>query len=134
MDRIVIDTNVFISSFFGGKPKKIIDVWKDGQFVLCLSAKIIEEYVLVLNRFLGKYDDEIEELLKIFSSGYNSIFVKNPKKLDIVKDDPDDNKFIECAVALKAKYIISGDVHLKSLGSYFDIKILSPAEFLDINN
>ncbi len=132
MDRIVVDTNVFISSFFGGKPKKIIDMWKDGQFTLCLSASIIEEYVLVLDRFLGKYDNEIDELLKIFSSGYNSIFVKNPKKLNIVKDDPDDNKFIECAVSLKAKYIISGDVHLKSIKSYLDIKILSPAEFLDI--
>ncbi len=132
MDRIVVDTNVFISSFFGGKPKKIIDMWIDGQFTLCLSASIIEEYVLVLDRFLGKYDNEIDELLKIFSSGYNSIFVKNPKKLNIVKDDPDDNKFIECAVSLKAKYLISGDVHLKSIKSYLDIKILSPAEFLDI--
>ncbi len=52
MIRVVIDTNVFISSFFGGDPRKVIDLWKTGKIILCFSGKIIDEYVEVL-RGLG---------------------------------------------------------------------------------
>ena len=45
MIKVVIDTNVFISSFFGGNPKKIIDLWKKGEIKLCLSREIVNEYV-----------------------------------------------------------------------------------------
>jgi putative PIN family toxin of toxin-antitoxin system len=55
MLKVVIDTNVFISSFFGGVPREIINLWKKGEIVLCLSQEIIEEYLEVLNR-LGLKD------------------------------------------------------------------------------
>jgi uncharacterized protein len=47
-----------------------------------------------------------------------------------VKEDPEDDKFIECAVALKAEVIITGDKALKTMGEYMRIKILTPQEFL----
>ena len=50
MIKVVIDTNVFISSFFGGNPKKVIDLWKKGEIKLCLSREIVDEYVEVLKR------------------------------------------------------------------------------------
>jgi putative PIN family toxin of toxin-antitoxin system len=50
MIRVVVDTNVFISSFFGGNPRKIIDHWKSGEITLCLSKPIIDEYIEVLRR------------------------------------------------------------------------------------
>jgi len=56
--RVVVDTNVFVSSFFGGIPRKIVDLWKKGQIILCLSKPIVEEYVEVLRR-LG-LQNEIE--------------------------------------------------------------------------
>ena len=52
-------------------------------------------------------------------------------KLHIVEKDPDDNMFIECAVALKAKFVISGDKALKEIQDYMNIKIVSPRKFLD---
>ncbi len=73
MNRVVIDTNVFISSFFGGIPRKIIDLWKDGKITLCLSQEIVEEYVEVLMR-LGVDNDEIRDLMKLFAENYHSIF------------------------------------------------------------
>jgi len=130
MNKVVIDTNVFISSFFGGIPRKIIDLWKDGRITLCLSQEIVEEYIEVLSR-LGVDDDEIRKLTKLFAENYHSIFTAKTPKLSIVKDDPDDNKFIECAVALDCKIIISGDNHLKSIKKYISIDILSPREFID---
>ena len=130
MLKVVIDTNVFISSFFGGIPREIINLWKDGQIVLCLSQGIVEEYIEVLDRLGLKDKNEIARLIKLFAEGYHSVFTAKPPKLLVVKDDPDDNKFIECAVALDCKIIVSGDKHLKRVKKYIDIKILSPKEFM----
>ncbi len=131
MLKVVIDTNVFISSFFGGIPREIIKYWKSGKITLCLSQEIIEEYIEVLNR-LGLQDKkEIQKLTKLFAESYNSIFTATTPNLNIVEDDPDDNKFIECAVALDSKIIISGDKHLKNIKKYIDINIMSPKGFID---
>ena len=131
MRKVVIDTNVFISSFFGGIPREIINQWKEGQITLCLSQEIVEEYLDVLNRLGLKDKDEIRKLTKLFAEGYNSIFTATTPALFIVEEDPDDNKFIECAVALDCKIIVSGDKHLKKIKKYIDINILSPKEFIE---
>ena len=130
MIKIVIDTNVFISSFFSGNPKKIIDLWKNGIIKLCLSGEIVDEYVEVLKRFGLQNKSELQQLLKIFSEGHNIIFSATTPSLKIVEQDPDDNMFIECAVALECSHIISGDKHLKSVKNYMGIKIVNPKEFL----
>jgi len=128
--RVVIDTNVFVSSFMGGNPRKIIDLWKEGKIILCLSSDILNEYVIVLKRIGLANEDELTELLSLFSKGYNILFTVKTQKMNIVKADPDDDKFIECAVALEAEYIITGDKAILSLGQYMKIKILSPREFI----
>ena len=130
MLKVVIDTNVFISSFFGGIPREVIDFWKSGKITLCLSQEIVEEYIEVLNRLGLKDKKEIQKLTRLFAESYNSIFTIATPNLNIVEDDPDDNKFIECAVALDSKIIISGDKHLKSIKKYIDIHIMSPKEFV----
>jgi len=130
MIKVVVDTNVFVSSFMGGKPKKIIDLWKEGKIKLCLTKKIVDEYIEVLGRLGLQNEAEIGELLGVFSEGHNILFLASTPSLKIIKDDPDDNMFIECAVAHKCPYIISGDRHLLSVGNYMGIKIISPAEFL----
>lgn len=128
--RVVIDTNVFISSFFGGNPRKIIDLWRKEKITLCLSGDILEEYTEVLKRIGLEDEDELRELLTLFSKGFNIVFTARTAKINVVKGDPDDNKFIECAVALKAKVIITGDKTLEALKEYVGIKILTPAQFL----
>jgi len=130
--KVVVDTNVFISSFFGGIPRQIINCWKKGKITLCFSQEIIEEYVEVLNRLGLKDKNEIQNLTKLFAEGYNSIFTAKTPHLEIVEGDPDDNKFIECAVALDSKIIISGDKHLLVIKRYIDIDIISPKEFIKI--
>ena len=76
---------------------------------------------------------EIQKLTKLFAEGYNSLFTTKTPTLQIVKDDPDDDKFLECAVALDSKIIISGDKHLKAIKKYIDIEIMSPREFIDLH-
>ncbi|MFZ5799233.1 MAG: putative toxin-antitoxin system toxin component, PIN family [Thermodesulfobacteriota bacterium] len=130
MSRVIIDTNVFVPSFFGGNPRQIIDLWKNGAITLCLSRPIVEEYVEVLQRLGLKEAGELEELLRLFARGFNSLYAAKTHALDIVRDDPDDNKFIECAVGLQCEVIVSGDKHLLSVQEYMGIKIVSPREFL----
>ncbi|HEY2934734.1 MAG TPA: putative toxin-antitoxin system toxin component, PIN family [Acidobacteriota bacterium] len=128
--KVVVDTNVFVSSFFGGNPRKIIDLWKEGQLTLCLSPGILEEYVNVLQR-MGLEEEELEEILALFARGWNSLFTAKTPKLEIVASDPGDDKFIECAVALNARVIISGDKALIDIGHYMGIKLVTPKKFLD---
>ena len=128
--RAVIDTNVFVSSFLGGRPRQVIDLWKRGKIILCLSKDVLDEYVDVLQRLGLGAEDELAELLALFKKGMHLVFTAKTPSLAIVKDDPSDDKFIECAVKLGADCIITGDKALKAVGAYQGIKILSPHEFL----
>ena len=131
MTRVVVDTNVFVSSFFGGNPRKIVDLWKSGQVTICLSKPIIDEYVEVLQRLGLQNERELGELLNLFAHGFHVLFSANTPELHLVKEDPDDDKFIECAVALKADFVISGDKNLIAIKDYMSIRIVTPKEFLD---
>jgi len=129
--KVVVDTNVFVSSFFGGNPLKIVDLWKSGQLTLCLSKPIIDEYVEVLQRLGLKNERELSELLSLFAHGFHITFSARTPELHLVEEDPDDDKFIECAVALKADFVISGDKALIAVQDYMGIRIVTPKEFLD---
>ena len=129
--RIVLDANVFISSFFGGNSRTIIDLWMDGRLTLCLSQDIFDEYIEVLRR-LGLDDTpELEELLKLFATGFHIVFTTRTPEIHVVAD-PDDDKFIACALALKAGCVVSGDKALVDVRLYQEIKIVMPREFLEI--
>ncbi len=132
--KVVIDTNLFVSSFFGGNPRKIIDPWKTGKIILCLSKDILDEYIDVLQRVGLKDEDEIEELLSLFGKGVNIVFTAKTPRITTVKNDPDDDKFIECAIALRAEVIITGDKALRKVDEYEGIKILTPQEFLKVHH
>jgi putative PIN family toxin of toxin-antitoxin system len=128
--RVVVDTNVFISSFFGGNPRKVIDLWKSGEVTLCLSKPIVDEYIEVLRRLELQNERELEELLGLFAHGFHVVFTAKTPELHVVEKDPNDNMFIECAVALKAEFVITGDKALKAIQEYMNIKIITPKEFI----
>jgi putative PIN family toxin of toxin-antitoxin system len=127
--RAIIDTNVFVSSFFGGNPRKIIDLWKNEKMTLCLSGAILDEYIDVLQRIGLKEEDELEELLSLFSKGFNTLFTTKTPKIKIIKNDPSDDKFVECAVALKADVVITGDRDVLAIKEYMGISIVTPQQF-----
>ena len=128
--KVVIDTNIFVSSFFGGNPRRIIDLWKTEKITLCLSKEILDEYIEVLQRIGLQDEDELGELLSLFKRGFNMLFTTKTPKVKVVKNDPDDDKFIECAMALKAEVIVTGDKAIEAVGEYMGIKILTPQRFL----
>jgi putative PIN family toxin of toxin-antitoxin system len=127
--RVVVDTNVFVSSFFGGPPREVIELWKRGEITLCVSRDLVDEYVEVLFR-LGVQADLIHEMLDLFASGYNLVFTASTSSLQVVKQDPDDNMLFECAVELEAKVIVTGDKVVRGVGRYMDVEVTTPSEFL----
>jgi putative PIN family toxin of toxin-antitoxin system len=128
---VVLDTNVLISALlFTGAPSGLVPLWQNGVITVLLSRAILDEYLRVLTypRF-HLTEEEIralveDELLPYFE-------VVNPKKRQrVIRRDPSDDKFLECAVAGRADVIVSGDSDLLELGNYQRIRIQSPAAFL----
>ena len=98
---------------------------------MCLSKSIVDEYISVLNRLGLQNERELEELLSLFAHGFHVLFTAKTPNLNVVEKDPYDNKFIECAVALNSKSIVSGDKDLLEIDDYMGIKIQNPKQFLD---
>ena len=114
-------------------PSRLVSLWQKGLITPLLSREILDEYLRVLS--YPKFDlseGEIKELIQEEILPYAEV-VKPKRRLRVVQRDPSDNKFVECAVAGKARVIISGDKELLSLGRYRQIRIQSPAQFLADN-
>jgi uncharacterized protein len=128
--RVVLDTNIIISSLWPGPPRRVVNLWRDGEFLAVVSEPILQEYVDVLRRF-PSVPENIEDFVALFTDPMRTILAVPRIRLRVVEADPSDDKFLECAVAGHAEFIVSGDKHLKSLQRYRHIPILSPADFLD---
>lgn len=128
--KVVIDTNVFISGiFWKGSSNKVLELWKRGTITLVVSSGIIDEIIKVLSDFkIQLPPDAIKSWINMILK--NSILVEPKEKLQLVKDDPSDNKFIEAAFASNAQYIISQDKHLIKLKEFKGLLILTPEELI----
>jgi putative PIN family toxin of toxin-antitoxin system len=129
--KVVGDTNVLVSALlFGGKPGKLIPLWQRGAINSLASKEIIDEYLRVLTYPKFKLaEEDINFLLYEEILPYFEVIDVEPGSR-IIKKDPEDDKFIRCALAGKAEWIISGDRHLLALKTYQKVKILTPSSFL----
>jgi len=129
--RIVVDTNVLISgAFYMGSSSRILDACVRGELQILLSPEIIDEYVRVGEEFTTKRPNmPFARFLDILIS--TAVLVQAPPLPEPVCEDPDDDKFIACALAGNAKVITSGDKHLLSVSGYAGIEVLRPRRFED---
>lgn len=137
MIRVVLDTNVVISAVLStdGKPASIFEMLILGEIQNYASQDIIEEIREVLQRpKIAKQLSLVEQEFILNTFEEFSEKIKLRVKLEEIKDDPDDNKFLECAVSASADYIVSGDDHLLKVRNFRGIKIVSPVEFVKITN
>jgi len=134
--KITIDTNVLISgSLWAGASDKILEKIENKEIELFLSKDIIGEFSEVLNyeEIKKKIRDNGLELRRTIEKVISiSTIIEPLEKFDIVKEDPDDNKILECAVEGKVDYIISQDKHLLKLNEFKNIKRITPEEFCNI--
>ena len=126
---LVLDTNVLISGlFFTGTPRKILDATLLGKLELVTSLDLLNELERVLKDKFSNTGIEVAQMLEIVM---NAAVISIPTEIvEAIKDDPADNRVLECAVSGKAEVIVSGDKHLLKLKKFRDILILTPREFL----
>lgn len=129
--KVVIDTSVFVSSIFGGLPRRVVEQWFTRRITLCLSEEIFAEYQRVLRTLDAVSRDEERDLVAAFAAGDAVLYVEAPPSVEVVSADPADDKFLACAVALEADYIVSGDSDLLELDAYMGIPVVTPRAFLN---
>lgn len=129
--KIVLDTNILLSSYLSpqGSPSKLINRWYKKEFQLIVSIEILAEYHKIMERFNILHKQK-ETLFKYIHQNALHFDIRNFSPF--VLNDPDDDKFIHCAIEGKADYIVSGDKHLLKLKQHGNTQIVTVKEFLDI--
>ena len=129
--KVVLDTNVLVSGiFFSGPPFQILQAWRNRTIQFVLSVEILDEYRRVsmelAKQFPGIDISSFLDLVTVNSKIIESLPLPAP-----VCVDPDDDKFIACAIAGKTNIIISGDGHLLKVDGFRNIRVYKPREFVD---
>ena len=132
--KIVLDTNCLIPILVPGSYG--YDIWqafRKGQYTLCVSTEILFEYEEILMQITG--DREFTTfVIEAISNATNVEHVNPTYRFNLIKADPDDNRFVDCAVIAGATYIVSNDRHFRELQQYdfpkVDVRTLT--EFLNI--
>ena len=137
MIKVVFDTNIIVSGLIAnaGAPYQALEAWRRRDVVLLVSDAIIEEVVDVLARpfFRDKRQISRSDIARVkHALKMDAIVVSPNTRLEVVGDDPDDNRIVECALDGGADYIVSGDHHLLELKRFRDIQIVTAREFLTI--
>jgi len=128
--KVVLDTNVLISGiYFGGIPGKILEAWGARRFQLLVSTEILQEYLNVVERLADRYAGvEYESVLGLIIQ--NAELVQPSDLPESVSTDPDDDKFLACALAGDSTTIVSGDSDLLKVSGYCGIRVLTPKAFV----
>ena len=137
MIKAVYDTNVIVSGLIAhsGKPYQALEAWRRGDVILLVSKPIVDEVIEVLQR---PYFQEKRHITRADIAGVkrsleaDAVMVSPEIRLEVVANDPDDNRILECAVAGDADCVVSGDHHLLELKQYQGIPVVTAAEFLVI--
>ena len=131
MIRAVLDTNVILSALlFGGSTGELVTAWQTGLFRLLLSRAILEEILRVLaypkfHLTESEIRGLVEEELIPFAE---TVIVRREPAVQL--RDPDDLPVVACALAGRARYLVTGDADLLSLERVRQVEVIRPADFL----
>ena len=117
MARLVLDTNSLLQCI--SRESSSHELWLsflDGRNQLCVTTEILNEYAEVLERIIDAEFSEI--IMSIITQSINTIFITPVYHFKVIEADPDDNKFVDCAVAAKALCIVTDDKHYAHLSKY----------------
>ena len=131
--RIVLDTNCLIQSI--PSRSRYHEVWQslvDGRNTLCVSNEIIMEYLEILQRLTNH--DTAEAIIKTIINSRFVEFITPYYNFEVIQQDPDDNKFVDCAIAANARYVVTNDHHFDVLKSinYPPIDVINLEDFMKL--
>ena len=114
MKRIVLDTNCLIASL--SRTSDSYDVWRglyEGKYILCVSNEILAEYQEIVAQ---KTTPQIaENVIQYLINSEHVELINTYYMFELISADRDDNKFVDCAIAANATYIVTDDKHYKLL-------------------
>jgi putative PIN family toxin of toxin-antitoxin system len=131
--HVVLDTNVLLSAlvFPGSKPDQVLQRVRQGEVALFLSAFILAELERILRdkfRFTTRQTDERVAVIRRMAT-----LVEPTERIALLVAKDDDNRILECAVAARADYLVTGDKeHLLPLRSIGATQIVTPTAFLEL--
>ena len=129
--RIVLDTNCLLMAI--SNRNRFHRVWQafvNGEYTLCVTNEIIEEYVEVIGRNIS--ERAAEAVVYIIMTRSNVLHIDPHFRFGLIDADPDDNKFVDCAIASNAKFIVSQDHHFDILKTiaFPKVDVVTIEEFL----
>jgi uncharacterized protein len=130
MIRVVFDTNVLVSAVFKrtGVPALVLDLVVPGILTPCISDPVMAEYIDVLARpVLRQHAVRAREVLALMTTFAERVY---PALTLTLCSDPDDNRFLECAVAAEAQYLVTGNLRHFPQEHTLGVSIVTPREFL----
>lgn len=131
--KVVIDTNVLLVSFSSkSKYRWIFDIFLEEKITLCVTTDILIEYEEIISRHMGS--EIATTVLNLLENAPNLELTTKYFKWNLIHIDPDDNKFVDCAIASGAKYLVSNDKHFNVLKgiTFPKVKILTANEFKSV--
>jgi conserved hypothetical protein TIGR00305 len=131
--RAILDTNVLISAVIAtGTPHEVVVAGYSGEYQILVSVATLMEFRETLHKHPDRFGlSEAEIQTEVETLRYFAEFVEPDVEFDIVDADPDDNKFLEAAVAGNAEYVVSGDQHLLDIEGFRGIEIVTPRTFYE---
>lgn len=131
----VIDTNLFVSGLFGqnSTTAQLQELWVRQEFQLGTSLEIMKEVNRVLQypRIKERLIDDDETIRRFFRLVFRkAVIARDDFQTDRIIEDPTDNKFLACALEVKAHYIVSGDNHLLSLKHFHRTQVVDAKAFI----
>jgi len=133
--RIVLDANVFVNALISGRgaPARLLAHWQEGKVDVVVSPTILQELARVLHypKLQQRYhlpEEKIQRLLQLLRR--QAIVVAPSEEVTVIGRDPSDNRYLECALAGDARFVVSGDQRLLELEEYQGVQVLTPAGFL----
>ena len=137
MLKVIFDTKLFVQAIITKKgiSALLLTAWEKNHYILVSSTGIIGEIegVLSYQQIRGKYNitkGDIEDVISLLES--EAIILPEVPKLNIIKDYSPNNKFLDCAIAAEADYIVAGDTHLLSIKKIKNTPIISASHFVKI--
>lgn len=134
--RAVLDTNIFVSAFLSRSPssptQELIRRWKSGEFTLVVSDVLVDEIAeKLLERRIA--EERVTEFLELLVRLAEWVEVPSNSVEAVVKEDPDDDAVVACAVVGRAGFLVTYDGHFDALGSLHEgIQILKAIPFLRV--
>lgn len=128
---VVIDTNCLVQSLPCRSPyHKIWEDFLQGHFLLCVSNEILNEYEEIIERYSSA--SVAHNIVNAIVHSPYTIYKESFFRFNLIDADKDDNKFVDCAIAVNAEYIVSEDAHFRILSTipFPAIKVIGLDDFL----